>query len=515
MGQVLSNLLSNAVKFTPEGEVVLEVSLAGAPNSKVEVRFEVRDTGIGIPRDRVSGLFEPFTQAEAGTTRTYGGTGLGLTIVRELTRLMGGTVEVESEPGQGSTFTCVIPFEPAEPTHGPAQPVELRGLNVLIVDDNATNRRIFEAYVSSWGMRPHVADGAADAMRKLERAADRGEPFEVALLDFHMPGENGLELASRIRAAERLHSTRLILLTSSGEVAHGGPTDVDFHLTKPVRQSRLLDAIDAVMAGHASALQRWAEIREAKARPDASAHGRRILVAEDQAVNWMLVERLLAKRGHHASNAINGPQVLQMFESEQYDLVLMDCQMPVLDGYETTREIRSREAGSSRGHTPIIAMTANAMEGDRERCLEAGMDDYLAKPITTAAIDEMLSRWLPEESKITERTLEPDKIAELQSAFPGSEIAEFVVHIQREVDSQLHRVNKALTEHHRAEATAAAHRILSSARMIGASGLIEAAAELEAAARTDLRQARNLQERAREQWRRAYAALKDELLTSR
>src|SRR5579864_747277 len=245
VGQVLANLVSNAVKFTAEGEVVIEVSLARRTDDGVVVRFEVRDTGIGIAQDRIARLFEAFTQADVGTTREFGGTGLGLTISLELTRLMGGRIEADSQLGKGSRFSFEIPFAAAEADARARVPAgELRGLHVLVVDDNATNRRIFEAYASAWGMRPEVACDAGDAFAALRAAAQRGDPYDVALLDFNMPDENGVELARRITASETLHRTRLILLTSSGQIAADDPTTgIGIHLTKPVRQSRLLDAI--------------------------------------------------------------------------------------------------------------------------------------------------------------------------------------------------------------------------------------------------------------------------------
>jgi CheY-like chemotaxis protein len=275
-------------------------------------------------------------------------------------------------------------------------------LHVLVVDDNATNRRVIEAYATSWGMRPAVAANAEEALAQLHGSVDSGDPFDVALLDFNMPGENGLELARRIAAAPSLQSTRLILLTSTGHAQEDEATQyVGYHLTKPVRQSRLLDAIWTVMAigRHSSQAPALAEVPAVPA--DVEVSGCKVLVAEDQRLNWMLIERLLARRGHSAANATDGGSVLAMLESDHFDLVLMDCQMPVLDGYETAREIRRREAAEQRGRIPIVAMTASAMRGDRERCLAAGMDDYIAKPIDSDKLDQLLGRWLrqPEPSQ--------------------------------------------------------------------------------------------------------------------
>jgi signal transduction histidine kinase/CheY-like chemotaxis protein len=403
VGQILVNLLANAAKFTDQGEVVVEVFLANGSGGEIKLRFEVRDTGMGIPLDRIDRMFEAFSQADATATRMFEGTGLGLAISRELTRLMGGTIGASSEPGKGSTFWFELPFAPARANlRAPVPVAQLHGLHVLVVDDNATNRRIFEAYVASWGMRPAVAGNGGDAFVKLRRSVEVGDPFDVALLDFNMPGESGLELARRISASPALRNTRLILLTSSGQIHDGDDSAVTSHLTKPVRQSRLLDAISAAMAVGERVRDRPAREAQLASGPPDQSGGSRILVAEDQPVNGMLFERLLAKRGHSAVNATDGRGVLEKLESDQYDLVLMDCQMPVLDGYEASREIRRRESGEQRGHVPIVAMTASAMRGDRERCLAAGMDDYMAKPINADKLDQMLDRWLPGPSEALE-----------------------------------------------------------------------------------------------------------------
>jgi signal transduction histidine kinase/DNA-binding response OmpR family regulator len=424
LNQILVNLLGNAVKFTEKGEVGVEVSVAGDAGAGKLLRFEVRDTGIGIPEDLVPKMFEEFSQAEASTTRRFGGTGLGLAISRELTRLMGGTIGAESELGNGSTFWFELPFpRAAAALSAPVPTTALSGLRVLIVDDNATNRRVFQAYVESWLMEPVTAVDGADAFAQLTVAAERGHPFEVVLLDYNMPGESGLQLARRIAAAPALRNARLILLTSSGQVVPGDPSHrITQTLTKPVRQSRLLDAICAAMAigipdhkltalaeppgpaARTSATSSPAGSYAAAAAPpadsttaEASATAARILVAEDQPVNWKLIDRLLSKRGHAAVNASDGKDALDKLEAGDYDLVLMDCQMPVLDGYDAAREIRRREAANGRRHVPIIAMTASAMEGDREQCLAAGMDDYMSKPISGAKLDELLAQWLPSE----------------------------------------------------------------------------------------------------------------------
>jgi signal transduction histidine kinase/CheY-like chemotaxis protein/HPt (histidine-containing phosphotransfer) domain-containing protein len=492
VGQVLANLLSNAVKFTAEGEVVIEVSAANGTEQRVAVCFEIRDTGIGIAPDRIAALFDPFSQAEAGTTRQFGGSGLGLTISRELTQLMNGTIAAESDLGKGSAFRFEIPFATAEAEVRSRVPAtELGGLRVLVVDDNATNRRIFEAYVASWGMRPDVARDPDAAFAALHHAAQTVDPYDIALLDFNMPGENGLELARRITASPTLRNTRLILLTSSGQMAADDPsTGISSHLTKPVRQSRLLDAISTAMAIESAAKADHSEQKGASPQhPQSAPTGCRILVAEDQHANWRLIERTLTKRGHHAVNATDGRGVLEMLDSAHYDLVLMDCQMPLLDGYDTTREIRLRESVDQHSHLPIVAMTANAMLGDREKCLAAGMDDYLPKPISQDLLDEKLAQWLPQTNQ-EERVLDRARLATLRSLFPDEEMSGMLRDVAAAIASELNEIDQAVAQDDRTTLAEAAHRLKNTAGMIGATQLANAAAELEFAAKTDDARAR-------------------------
>jgi signal transduction histidine kinase/DNA-binding response OmpR family regulator len=481
-GQILVNLVANAVKFTPEGEVVAEVSVDRRTDTRVDVRFEVRDTGIGIAADRVRRLFEPFMQADAATTRTFGGTGLGLAISRQLSQLMGGTIEAQSELGKGSTFRFVIPFAAArEPLActGPAE--ELRDLRVLVVDDHATNRRILEAYVTSWGMCAAVAADAAAALNELRRAARVGTPFDVVLLDQNMPGETGLELARRIAGAPVLSRARLILLTSS--VVPGAACEragVFCQLTKPLHRSRLLGAINQAMANRPTLTVARGDVSPAAtACSEPRPVGCRILVAEDQNANWILIDRMLARRGHSAVNAADGGDTLALLESGRYDLILMDCQMPTLDGYDTTREIRRRTGAHGSLRIPIVAMTASAMLGDRERCLAAGMDDYLAKPIRLERLDEVLLRWLPVAGNGEILTLDQARLDELRALFPGEEMKRILRTLAAEITDELAQVTTAASAGSHADLAAAAHRIRNSARLLGATTLVEAAAPLE------------------------------------
>jgi CheY-like chemotaxis protein len=479
VGQVLSNLVSNAVKFTADGEVVVEVLVLRATDEAATIRFEVRDTGIGIPPDRIVALFDPFSQADAGTTRRFGGTGLGLTIAKDLTQLMGGTIDATSEVGVGSRFRVEIPFTPAEAdVPAPVPAASLGNLRVLIVDDNATNRRIFEAYVASWGMRPDVASDADEASALLHDAADAADPYDVALLDFNMPGEDGIALARRITASPSLNRTRLILLTSSG---HTPPdettTGIGQHLTKPIRQSRLLDAIAAAMAA-GTGTPAPSQPAVAPMPPPAAGAPRRILVAEDQPVNWTLIERLLAKRGHVALNVKTGREAVDLLDSETFDLVLMDCQMPGMDGYDAARGIRRSEADRDLRRVPIVAMTANAMQGDRERCLAAGMDDYMSKPINPDVLDAILARWLV--AIDDEQTgLDPARLEALRSVFADDDLSGILRELSTTITTELHEMQQAAAQGDRDALLAAAHRLKNSAGMIGATRLSRAIAVLE------------------------------------
>ena len=405
VAQVLTNLLSNAVKFTPEGEVSVDVGCRSGEDGRTEVEVTVADTGIGIAEKDLARLFESFQQADASTTRQFGGTGLGLAISRQLTQIMGGDLTVTSEPGKGSRFTFVIPFAPA--LADPAQirvQVELRGLKVLAVDDTATNRRVLEAYLGSWGMRVTSCSDGPDALAELQRAAERGEPFDVAVLDYNMPRMDGVELARRITASPPLRTLRLVMLTSSG-TGHAAAREagVGEFLTKPVRQSRLYDAISSAMY-HAPAAQqaRVPAFDEHAADAPVAADGALILIAEDHDVNRVLMERLLDKRGHRTIAAATGLEAVELAGRAEVDLVFMDCQMPELDGYSATQRIRADEAARATRRLPIVAMTAHAMAGDRDKCLAAGMDDYVAKPLRPDEVDAMLARWLPERAPVAD-----------------------------------------------------------------------------------------------------------------
>jgi PAS domain S-box-containing protein len=391
--QVLVNLVSNAVKFTPTGEVVLQVSRVAETSDTVQLRFEVRDTGIGIASEDQARLFEPFSQADASTTRRFGGTGLGLAITKELVTMMGGSLELRSQVDVGSTFSFELSL-PKQAGAGPTFPVfELGSLRVLVVDDNATNRLILRQQLRSWGMDPTEAEDGVIALEILRAAAAAGTAFDIVILDFNMPRMDGLQLAREIVADPSISHARMFLLSSSAQRlgldaarAHG----LSGSLMKPVRQSELFNLLMSGLNVDGAALA-----EEAAARPRReAAHptGAHVLLVEDNSMNQLVASRILSKLGYLADIASNGREALSALTQRDYDAVLMDCQMPELDGYDATRELRRREGAGRR--TPVIAMTAAAMEGDREMCLEAGMDDYITKPVRADAIEEVLARWI-------------------------------------------------------------------------------------------------------------------------
>ena len=380
--QVLVNLIGNALKFTGQGEVNLRIQRGEAGF----LHFSVQDTGIGIPSEQQAHIFEPFTQVDGSTARRFGGTGLGLAICRQLVEMMQGRVWVESEGGSGSTFHFTAHFETSHAA-GRCERLEkeaLKGMRVLVVDDNATNRRVLETLLAGWGMRPASAAGAQEAYALLDRSLEAGEPFPLALVDARMPEVDGFQFAERIRGTPRVSAMILVLLTSAGERGDGvrcRQLGIDGYLTKPAGEEELLEAILHAAGCRAQAstpeLVTRHSLREGK-----SLH---ILLAEDNLVNQTVASRILQKQGHCVVTAANGREALDRLHSEPFDLVLMDMQMPELDGFRATSAIRDHEKASG-GHLPIVAMTAHAMQGDRERCLAAGMDAYISKPIETETL---------------------------------------------------------------------------------------------------------------------------------
>jgi CheY-like chemotaxis protein len=383
--------VGNAIKFTESGEVVIRVQRMQTSTPGVMVRFEVADTGVGLTGDEQARVFSTYAQVDSSTTRKHGGTGLGLAIARMLTQLMGGEIGVESEKGAGSRFWFTALFRESEIKASEPQPVgSLAGAAVAIIDDNRTNRVILERYLDSWGTRERSFDGGAAAMKALHEAAEADDPFEVAIVDLMMPEMDGAGVAARIRADPMLKEMVVVLLTSAGRSERPVP-GVDTELVKPVRPSQLFDVLQSLLASRPAHMKRRIN-REGSGPPAVRHRWARILVVEDNAANLKVAVRMIERLGYRADVAGNGSEALEILGRMQYDAVLMDCQMPELDGYEATREIRRSEKDGR--HLPIIAMTASAMAGDRERCLAAGMDDYISKPVKLHIVAAVLERWL-------------------------------------------------------------------------------------------------------------------------
>jgi signal transduction histidine kinase/CheY-like chemotaxis protein len=388
--QVLLNLAGNAVKFTPEGEIVVRAQLESRTDDSVTVRFEVADTGIGIAEDNRARLFEPFTQADSSTTRRYGGSGLGLAICRQLVAAMGGSLGVLSEPGKGSTFWFTVPLGIAHDSlaTAPRPTVGLAGRRVLVVDDNATNLAILNDQLRHWGMSVDVADGSDTALLRLRQAVRDARTYDLALVDLCMPDVDGLELARRMAREQDIAGTTVVLMTSAPDVspAEAAEASVAVVLTKPVLLSRLRETLAQLVAERPAS-----RAKAARAASRGPSRGR-VLVVDDGEVNRLVAEGILTHLGYSPVAVEDGRQALGALAEGRFDAVLMDVQMPGLDGYETTAELRLLEEGGRR--TPVIAMTATVTDGERERCLAAGMDDYLGKPITPATVSGVLERWM-------------------------------------------------------------------------------------------------------------------------
>ena len=475
--QVLLNLVGNAIKFTDAGEVVVRVEVAGAatPEGEVGLRFTVRDTGIGIPRDQHERIFRAFEQEDSSTTRRYGGTGLGLTIAARLVALMRGQITVESEPGRGSTFSFTARFglQPHPPEQVPVRPpASLRNLPVLVVDDNATNRHILEEWLRGWQMEPAaVGDGLA-ALDALWDAVSVGRPYALVLLDARMPDTDGLALAAKIRKRAELSATRIILLTSGdrpGDWARIRELRIDAHLLKPVQQDELLETIYRVMSranGDAPPAAGPMGGREPAAAPVPAATHLHILVAEDNEFNAQLLEQLLARRGHRVRLANNGREALALAAEGGFDLLLLDVHMPELDGFQVVQAVRERER-SAGGHLPVIALTARARQEDRERCLAAGMDDFLAKPIRAAelfaAIDRVLAGRPASEAPLASSTepgilVDPDTLLAACDDDPVL-LGKLIRVFQSNVPGSLARVQEAITRQDPAQLRESTHQL--------------------------------------------------------
>jgi signal transduction histidine kinase/CheY-like chemotaxis protein/HPt (histidine-containing phosphotransfer) domain-containing protein len=485
--QVLSNLIGNAVKFTEYGEVCVALNILQQDEQTAAVAIAVRDTGIGIPQNKLSHLFDAFTQADGSTTRRYGGTGLGLTIVKKLVALMGGEVVVESEVGKGTVFTLTLRL-PRGALHT-AHYEPLPGKRVLVVDDNANNRLILQRYLEFWQVLPDSEGDPLQALQRMRTAKAQSRPYDMVLLDFQMPGMDGLALAKAIHSEAELCTTEMVMLSSvplsQREVQQVG---IRAFLMKPVQKAELY----RVLTLRPEAVQ-------PQPLPSAAAGGLRLLLVEDNPTNQEVARAMLTKLGHTVDIAGDGEEALRYLQNHRVDCVLMDCLMPKMDGYEATQAIRAREYESGSGRRlPIIALTANALRGDRERCLAAGMDDYLSKPFKREQIQEKLQQWVaaaavvvPEPAVLAVASpaqpaaelsfgdlLDADIVAELKSLL-GDDLAGFLEKFREACQKQLADAREALAQGDGQALYRALHTLKGSAGAIGALGLVQACLELE------------------------------------
>ena len=484
--QILTNLTGNALKFTERGHIIIAVRSEAISGEAVKLHFSVADTGIGIREEKQATIFEAFSQADGSTTRRFGGTGLGLAISATLVRLMGGTVWLESEPGVGSTFHFTIALDIAA-TPATAGVTSLSDIPVLIVDDNAVNRRILESQVISWGMRPTVAASGSEALAALTAAAQNGQAFPLVLLDANMPELDGFGVAREIADRPELAVATIMMLSSSalgGETARCRSLGIAAHLTKPIKQSDLRKAVCRVLKSDKSVSPSSPDLISTPAAPPREL---RVLVAEDNVVNQRVAVGLLSKRGHLVSVVDNGRKAIDALADGNFDLILMDVQMPEMDGFEATREIRVREGGTGR-HIRIVAMTAHAMKGDRERCFAAGMDGYLSKPIDPAMLYAILEgdaeaidpRMLPDPDPDPARppTIDSDQFMRRL----GGDEQLFMDVIQlflHDCPLRLAAIKEAVDERDPEKIRTTAHALKGAAANLSAAGLFDAAAVLE------------------------------------
>ncbi len=495
--QIVTNLTANAIKFTADGEVVVSVMLEDRTDDEALLHFRVIDTGIGIPLEKQDVIFEAFSQADASTTREFGGTGLGLAICRQLTQMMGGQIWVDSQPGRGSVFHFTIATGVVETPAAAATPAGLesiQGSRVLVVDDNRTNRRILEDMLLHWALKPTMVDSAASAMRAIDRAIEQGHDFPLIITDCHMPGRDGFQLARDIRKRKLTRQPAIVMLTSG--IRDGDRENVDSLalsalLMKPIKQSRLLDELLRVFGEDH-------EQHEAQLNIDSPIRPLKVLLVEDGQVNQKLAIRLLEKDGHSVTLAENGEDAVSTHRRDEraIDVILMDVQMPVMNGYEATRAIRERERQTG-AHLPIIAMTAYAMKGDREKCLAAGMDAYLSKPIRINDLRKSLIQFVPQtgakpaaangeaatalENKATARTGSSIDLTRTLEALGGSqEMLETVLNAYRNEEIvRLAELRQAVRANDAATLSRAAHTLKSTLTLLGAHQAARLAASLE------------------------------------
>ena len=496
--QVLVNLAGNAIKFTYNGEVSVIVTVQSQTEEDILLRFSVKDTGIGIPQRKQETLFESFTQADSSTTRQFGGTGLGLAISKQLSELMGGEIGVNSKPGEGSVFWFTSRFRIVDPeTQELPPPDALKGIRILIVDDNDTNREILSLQFKAWEIRTEEASDGPSALRILYDSLEKDDPFKIAVLDMHMPGMDGETLGKVIKADKKLQDIRLLMMTSLSQRGDSKVMkEIGFsaYLTKPVRQSELFEAL-AVMVGRKTKASNGALITKHSLK-EMKLDKFRILLVEDNITNQMVAMGILKKTGVRVDAVANGREAVIALEQIPYDLVFMDVQMPIMDGLEATRKIRSPNSKVRDRNIPVIAMTAHAMQGDKARCLEAGMNDYVSKPVGPVAVSEVLKSWLELGDETATQNMRQESegkfVPDSDAIFNAEEFLERMIDDKDLVSLIIHEFLKHtpdliadmknhIQHNNPVEAGHAAHSLKGSAANLSASRLEQTAFEMEQA----------------------------------
>ncbi|MBX9636613.1 MAG: response regulator, partial [Nitrosomonas sp.] len=526
--QIIANLLNNAIKFTSEGEVVVRTTLTNESGTRSNISICVEDTGIGIPAEYHDKIFQHFAQADGSTTRQYGGTGLGLTICKRLLELMDGSIHVESLPGQGSKFWIHVPLEKSQLEYSHSSNMaDLIGIRALVVDDNQTNREILKIQLQNWQINVVCANGAEQALMFMNQALENNAPFHLAILDMHMPKMNGLQLADKIHAHPGMRKTRMMMLTST----HSDASQLERQsigilrcVNKPIRQKELFEIIRDVMGRDLAKSATEAVIEQAPPTQLTSGMKGRILVAEDNPVNQEVAKAMLNRLGMETTIANDGKQAVELVYSNPYDIILMDCQMPVMDGFEATSEIRKQY-----GNIPIIALTANATEDDRTHCLNAGMNDFLSKPYSIDQLQQKITDWLSKEKsnplnvvKLEAIDMKHDanimpalnptrlnQIRELDSSGGNSLLNKILQAFLESAESNIRQLEQALLNCDADSLRQTAHALKSSSGNIGAEDLSAIFKQLEADGRSgELAHAQTLQQHMQQQYQSVITEIK-------
>jgi PAS domain S-box-containing protein len=512
VGQVLTNLVGNAIKFTEQGSVVIRVAGMEETANRVTLRFEVSDTGVGISPEAQSRIFDEFSQADGSTTRKHGGSGLGLAISKQLVEMMGGSIQVHSAPGVGSTFSFTAGFEKQEMQPAQVTPMGmLTGVRALIVESTAINRGILHSQMSNWGMTNRVAPTPEQAIELLAEAASRGAPYDIAIIDLGLPRMDALELARAIRARHDIGKVRLVMLTRRQvDIRNAREAGIDACLAKPVRQTVLYECLVNVMAGQAQDAVAAPAVRQPQSVAPAGLRGN-ILLVEDNLINQQVALGILQIQGYNVTVVNNGREALEAHAHGAFDLVLMDCHMPEMDGFEATREIRGRERSAGGRRLPIIALTANAMAQDREACLSAGMDDHLSKPFSMLTLQEMLDRWMPQAAAAQSQAAELaaqatakaaevldravlDQLGKVRTNGRPELLTRVISLYRTESPKLMHKLAQAARGGDAPQLAGVAHSLKSSSANVGARVLSRYCEEMESAARHgDIDEARRIQ----------------------